>query len=51
MSTKRGSENMKVYEALFNKMIHESSYRALSLHRTKAGAEKAVEKSKEKEVR
>ena len=40
---------MKVYEALFNSMVWESSYETLSIHRTKEGAEKAIERSKAKE--
>lgn len=37
---------MKLYEALYNCMIHESSAATLSLHRTKEGAEKAIEEHK-----
>lgn len=37
---------MRLYEALYNCMIHESSSATLSLHRTKEGAEKAIEEHK-----
>lgn len=33
---------MKIYELLYCKCVHESSYAAISLHRTKAGAYKAM---------
>lgn len=39
---------MIIYEALYNPMIHESSYATLSLHRTKEGAEKAVQEHQDK---
>ena len=34
---------MIVYAALYNGMIHESSFATLSLHRTRRGAEMAIE--------
>lgn len=39
---------MKIYEALYCSCIHESSFATLSLHRTRAGAEKAVQDHKDK---
>ena len=33
---------MKVYEALYNDCIHESSFATISIHKTKEGAEKAI---------
>jgi len=36
-------KNDIVYKALYNGMIHESSYATLSLHWTKEGAAKAIE--------
>ena len=33
---------MKVYEALYNDCIHESSFATISIHKTKKGAEKAI---------
>lgn len=33
---------MKIYQALFNYMIEESSYETLSLHKTKQGARDAI---------
>ena len=38
---------MKIWEALYNEMIYESSYATLSLHLSKEGAEKAIEKHKQ----
>lgn len=35
---------MKVYEFLYCSCIHESSYRTMSLHKTKSGAWKAMNK-------
>jgi hypothetical protein len=40
---------MKIYEFLYCGCIHESSYATMSLHKTKAGAEKAMNAHKEKE--
>jgi len=40
---------MKLYQALYNWMTHESSAETLSLHKTKEGAEKAIEKHKAKD--
>ena len=37
-----------IYEFLYNGCIHESSYATMSLHKTKAGAEKALNEHKEK---
>jgi len=34
---------MKIYEALYNGMIEESSYATLSIHKTIRGAEMAIE--------
>lgn len=34
---------MKIYEALHCSCIHEGSFSTLSTHRTKEGAEKAIE--------
>lgn len=39
---------VKIYEALYCSCIHESSYATISLHRTREGAEKAVQESKDK---
>jgi hypothetical protein len=38
---------MKVWQALYNDMYYESSAETLSLHLTKEGAEKAIEKHKQ----
>lgn len=40
---------MKLYQALYNWMTHESSAETLSIHRTKEGAEKAMEEHKVKD--
>ncbi len=42
---------MIIYKALYNCCVHESSYATISIHKTKEGAEKAIEihKAKEKE--
>ena len=40
------SKQDKIYEALYNPMTEESAYRTLSLHRTREGAEKAIEDHK-----
>jgi hypothetical protein len=37
---------MKIYEFLYCSCIYESSYAPISLHRTKAGAYKAMKKHK-----
>ncbi len=37
---------MKIYEFLYCSCIYESSYATMSLHRTKAGAYKAMKKHK-----
>ena len=37
---------MKVYEAIYNPMIQESSDCTLSIHRTRKGAQKVINKSK-----
>lgn len=42
---------MIIYEFLYNSSTEESSYATMSLHRTKEGAEKAMEKHKAKERR
>jgi hypothetical protein len=34
---------MKLYAFLYNPMIHESGYVTMSIHRTRKGAEKALE--------
>jgi hypothetical protein len=34
---------MKIYAALYNPMIHESTWGIISLHETRKGAEMAVE--------
>lgn len=39
---------MKLYQALYNPMIHESCAGTISLHETEEGAEKAVEEHKMK---
>lgn len=38
-----------VFVALYNPMIHESSYGIISIHKTKRGAEMAMEFHKEEE--
>jgi len=38
--------NNKIYEFLYNSSIHESSSATMSIHRTRAGAEKAMEDHK-----
>lgn len=42
---------MKIYKALYNPCIHESAWHTLSIHRTRRGAEMAMEfhKNEEKE--
>ncbi len=40
---------MKIWEALYNPMIYESGFVTLSIHFTKMGAEKAIEKDKQRE--
>ena len=40
---------MKVFEALHNPMVYESSAGTLSVHRTREGAEKAIAAHKAKE--
>lgn len=40
---------MKIYEALYNPMTEESADCTISIHKTKAGAEKAIEDHKAKE--
>jgi len=37
------AKDMKVYVALYNPMIHESAYTTLSIHKTRKGAEMAIE--------
>ena len=37
---------MKIYEALYNPMIHESASATLSIHKTLKGAEMAIEFNK-----
>ena len=39
---------MKMYQALYCSCVYESAYETLSIHRTKKGAEKAVEAHKNK---
>lgn len=38
------NNEMKIYEALYNEMIHESSYATISIHKTKQGARNALAK-------
>lgn len=38
---------MKIYEALYCCCVHESSYATLSIHKTKEGAEKAIQEHKD----
>lgn len=40
------AHNMKIYEALYNPMTEEGGDVTLSIHRTKVGAKKAIQKSK-----
>lgn len=40
---------MKIYQALYNPMTEESSYRTLSLHLSRRGAQKAIDEHKAKE--
>jgi len=35
--------NQKIYQALYNPMTEESAYATLSIHRTKEGAQKAID--------
>lgn len=37
---------MIIYKAMYNPCIHESAYWVISLHKTKEGAEKAIEEHK-----
>ena len=39
---------MKLYEALYCDCTHESSFATISIHRTREGAEKAVQDDKDK---
>lgn len=41
---------MKIFEALYNPMVWESSYGTLSVHFSKEGAEKAIEFHKMEEL-
>lgn len=38
---------MKIYQALYNPMVHESAYATLSIHKTREGAEKAIQEHKD----
>jgi hypothetical protein len=40
---------MKLWEALYNPMIHESGFVTISIHLTKRGAQKAIERDKQRE--
>lgn len=42
---------MKLWQALHNPMIYESGFITLSIHLTKRGAEKAIEKDKQREYK
>ena len=42
---------MKVYEALYNDCIHESSFATISIHKTKEGAEKAIHEHKMEKIK
>lgn len=41
---------MKVFEALYNPMTEESSYYTLSVHKTKEGAERAINEHKKQRL-
>jgi len=41
----------EIYAAVYNDCIHESAFATLSLHKTEAGAELAIERHKQEEAR
>jgi hypothetical protein len=42
---------MKVFEALYNPMVEESSYETLSVHETKEGAQKVIDEHKKNQFK